>query len=51
MSDGIGGLVSQPLIGAQKDGFSGLVKGFGRGIGGVVLKPAAGKLPSLLWPN
>lgn len=40
--DGIAGLVTQPLHGAQKDGAVGLVKGFGKGIGGLILKPAAG---------
>lgn len=41
--DGISGLVTQPLEGAKKDGVAGLIKGFGKGIGGVVLKPGAGK--------
>ncbi|KAK4555729.1 hypothetical protein LTR86_006949 [Recurvomyces mirabilis] len=41
MFDGITGLVSQPLRGAQKEGVSGFVKGVGKGIGGVVLKPGA----------
>lgn len=40
--DGLAGLVSQPLKGAEKDGARGLVKGFGKGIGGLMLKPAAG---------
>ncbi|KAK6086145.1 glycosyltransferase family 28 domain-containing protein [Seiridium cupressi] len=39
--DGISGLVTQPLRGAQKEGALGFLKGFGKGIGGVVLKPAA----------
>lgn len=39
--DGISGLVTQPLEGVKKDGVVGLVKGFGKGIGGVVLKPGA----------
>ena len=43
MYDGITGLVTQPLEGAKKEGVVGLVKGFGKGIGGVVLKPNAGK--------
>jgi hypothetical protein len=43
MYDGISGLVTQPLEGAKKGGFGGFVKGFGKGIGGVVLKPSAGK--------
>jgi hypothetical protein len=41
--DGISGLVMQPLRGAEKEGASGLVKGFGKGIGGLITKPAAGK--------
>jgi len=35
--------VTQPLEGAKKEGVSGLLKGFGKGIGGVVLKPGAGR--------
>ncbi|KAK4694854.1 hypothetical protein P7C71_g2788, partial [Lecanoromycetidae sp. Uapishka_2] len=31
----------KPLEGAKKEGFAGLIKGFGKGIGGVVLKPGA----------
>lgn len=41
--DGISGLVTQPLRGAEKEGAGGLVKGMGRGIGGLITKPAAGK--------
>ncbi|KAK8113120.1 Sterol 3-beta-glucosyltransferase [Apiospora sp. TS-2023a] len=40
--DGITGLVTQPLRGAEKEGAAGFVKGFAKGIGGVVFKPAAG---------
>ena len=36
-------MVTQPLEGAKKEGVAGLIKGFGKGIGGVVLKPGAGK--------
>lgn len=39
--DGITGLVTQPLKGAEKEGGAGLLKGFGKGIGGLILKPAA----------
>lgn len=39
--DGISGLVTQPLQGAKKEGAAGFVKGFGKGIGGVVFKPGA----------
>jgi hypothetical protein len=42
MFDGITGLVTQPLRGAEKEGGAGLLKGFGKGIGGLILKPAAG---------
>jgi hypothetical protein len=42
--DGITGLVTQPLRGAEKEGAAGLVKGIGKGIGGLILKPGAGEL-------
>lgn len=41
--DGISGLITQPIEGAKKQGVAGLIKGFGKGLGGVVLKPGAGK--------
>lgn len=41
MWDGITGLWTQPVKGAQKEGPAGFVKGIGKGIGGVVLKPGA----------
>lgn len=41
--DGVTGLVTQPLKGAEKDGAGGLIKGFGKGIGGLMLKPVAGE--------
>ncbi|KAI1175566.1 hypothetical protein F4777DRAFT_549746 [Nemania sp. FL0916] len=40
--DGITGLFTQPIKGAEKGGGAGLIKGFGKGIGGFLLKPAAG---------
>ncbi|KAL7945118.1 hypothetical protein V8C42DRAFT_353349 [Trichoderma barbatum] len=40
--DGISGLVTQPMRGAQKEGAAGLIKGVGKGIGGLIAKPAAG---------
>lgn len=46
--DGISGLVTQPLKGAEKEGTAGLIKGFGKGIGGLIFKPAAGKFHSFL---
>ncbi|KAM7219278.1 hypothetical protein V8F06_005314 [Rhypophila decipiens] len=39
--DGIAGLVTQPIRGAKKEGAAGLIKGFGKGIGGLMLKPAS----------
>ncbi|KAK4239071.1 glycosyltransferase [Achaetomium macrosporum] len=39
--DGISGLVTQPWKGAEKEGAKGFVKGFGKGIGGFMLKNAA----------
>lgn len=41
--DGISGLVTQPYRGAEKEGAGGLLKGFGKGIGGLLTKPVAGK--------
>lgn len=41
--DGVSGLATQPIRGAQKEGGLGFIKGFAKGIGGVILKPAAGK--------
>ena len=41
--DGITGLVTQPIDGAKKEGIAGFVKGVGKGIGGIVLKPNAGQ--------
>jgi hypothetical protein len=37
------GLVTQPMKGAQEGGFMGGLMGFGKGLGGAVFKPAAGK--------
>jgi hypothetical protein len=42
--DGISGLVTQPIAGAKKEGAAGLVKGVGKGIGGLILKPGAGEI-------
>jgi len=42
--DGISGLITQPIRGAEKEGTAGLIKGIGRGLAGVVLKPVAGML-------
>ena len=43
--DGITGLVTQPMRGAEKEGAAGLIKGFGKGIGGLVAKSGAGEYP------
>jgi hypothetical protein len=40
--DGLAGLVTQPMKGAEKEGGRGLLKGIGKGIAGLALKPAAG---------
>lgn len=39
--DGVTGLVTQPIDGAKKEGVAGLLKGIGKGVGGVILKPGA----------
>ncbi|KAK5121275.1 hypothetical protein LTR85_005441 [Meristemomyces frigidus] len=41
MYDGITGLVTQPMRGAAKEGPAGFIKGIGKGIGGIALKPGA----------
>ncbi|KAI9682312.1 MAG: hypothetical protein M1817_000366 [Caeruleum heppii] len=40
--DGISGLVTQPLKGAKEQGAAGFLKGLGKGMGGLILKPGAG---------
>ena len=40
--DGLSGLVTQPMKGAEEGGFLGGLVGFGKGVGGAVFKPAAG---------
>lgn len=40
--DGISGLVTQPVQAVKKEGPSGFLKGLGKGIGGLILKPGAG---------
>lgn len=39
--DGITGLVTQPVTGAKQGGAGGFLKGLGRGIAGIVVKPSA----------
>jgi hypothetical protein len=41
MYDGVSGLVTQPWKAMEKEGGKGLWKGVGKGIGGLVLKPAS----------
>lgn len=41
--DGISGFVMQPVRGVQREGAVGLLKGFGKGVGGLVCKPCAGE--------
>lgn len=41
--DGVTGIFTQPIKGAHKEGARGFFKGFGKGIGGAVCKPAAGE--------
>ncbi|KAF2262183.1 hypothetical protein CC78DRAFT_569985 [Lojkania enalia] len=44
LSDGISGLFVKPIQGAQENGVLGVFTGFGKGIGGIVCKPAAGAI-------
>ena len=41
--DGVSGLWMQPIDGQKKEGALGALKGVGKGIGGLALKPVAGK--------
>lgn len=40
---GVTGIVTQPYSEAKRSGSAGFFKGIGKGIGGVILKPAAGE--------
>ncbi|ORX97315.1 hypothetical protein K493DRAFT_336590 [Basidiobolus meristosporus CBS 931.73] len=42
LASGISGFVTQPMAGAEKEGFGGFIKGFGKGLVGVVTKPVVG---------
>jgi len=42
--DGVTGIISQPIIGAQKGGVTGFFQGVGRGVIGVAVKPVTGVL-------
>ncbi|KAL8935711.1 MAG: hypothetical protein Q9216_005294, partial [Gyalolechia sp. 2 TL-2023] len=41
MYDGVSGIFTQPVHGAKQNGFGGFIKGVGKGIGGLLLKPQA----------
>jgi hypothetical protein len=41
--DGFSGVVTQPIQGRREGGTAGMYKGIGKGIGGMLLKPVAGK--------
>jgi hypothetical protein len=43
--DGISGLVTHPIRDAKEHGVAGLLSGVVKGVGGLVLKPTAGKIP------
>ncbi len=43
MYDGFTGVVTQPLQGYKEEGRIGIYKGIGKGIGGILIKPFAGK--------
>lgn len=42
VGDGLRDFFIQPVLGAQKEGGMGFVKGFGKGVGNLVCKPSAG---------
>ncbi|KAI8385604.1 hypothetical protein BD560DRAFT_383802 [Blakeslea trispora] len=42
VASGFSGLVARPIEGASKEGVGGFIKGFGKGLVGVVTKPAVG---------
>jgi hypothetical protein len=46
--DAVTGLVTQPYHGAKEEGPLGFLKGAGKGIGGLLLKPEAGKLTATM---
>lgn len=48
--DGITGVVTEPIRGAEKDGVGGFFKGVGRGLVGVVCKPVAGAIDLVAKP-
>jgi hypothetical protein len=40
--DGVSGVITQPIRGAERDGLVGFVQGIGKGVGGLILKPLTG---------
>lgn len=42
LTDGVSGLISNPMRGAERDGIAGFAKGVGTGVLGLVMKPAVG---------
>lgn len=49
IGDGLKDFFVQPVIGTQKEGTKGLIKGFGRGTGNLVCKTAAGMMNLLAF--
>lgn len=47
VTDGVIGVVSQPLKGAKEDGVGGLFKGIAKGLTGLVTKPVSGMLDTI----
>lgn len=50
LMDGISGLAVQPYKEYKKSGAVGLATGFGKGLAGIVTKPAAGALGAFAYP-
>ena len=49
--DGVTGLVTHPIREAKEHGVAGLLSGVVKGVGGLVLKPTAGKMPLIPHPK
>lgn len=49
MYNGFTGIVTQPIQGYKEEGRAGLYKGIGKGLGGILLKPLAGKPWNLVF--
>lgn len=48
MYQGVTGIVTQPIYGHKESGTVGMIKGVGKGVGGVFLKPAAGRTTTII---